>query len=60
MDAVASGGQSRFLAMLNLAFAEEATRRTKLLLQDVHGISANIGLRSTGSTGTATSRTRSC
>jgi FkbH-like protein len=45
MDAVASGGQSRFLAMLNLAFAEQATRRTKLLLQDVHGISANIGLR---------------
>ena len=45
MDAVAPGGQSRFLAMLNLAFAEEATRRPKLLLQDVHGISANLGLR---------------
>jgi FkbH-like protein len=45
MDSVAPGGQSRFLAMLNLAFAEEATRRPKLLLQDVHAISANIGLR---------------
>jgi FkbH-like protein len=45
MDAVAPGGQSRFLAMLNLSFGEEATRRPKLLLQDVHAISANLGLR---------------
>ena len=45
MDAVAAGGQSRFLLQLNLAFAEEAARRPKLLLQDVHGISANLGLR---------------
>jgi FkbH-like protein len=45
MDGVAPGGQSRFLAMLNLAFAEEATRRPRLLLQDVHGISADLGLR---------------
>ncbi len=45
MDAVAAGGQSRFLLQLNLAFAEEAVRRPKLLVQDVHGISANFGLR---------------
>ncbi len=45
MDAVAAGGQSRFLLQLNLAFAEEAARRPKLLLQDVHGLSANLGLR---------------
>ncbi len=45
MDAVAAGGQSRFLLQLNVAFAAEAARRPKLLLQDVHGISANLGLR---------------
>ena len=45
MDAAAAGGQSRFLLELNLAFAEEATRRPKLLMQDVHGIAANLGLR---------------
>ncbi len=45
MDAVATGGQSRFLLQLNLAFAEEAARRPKLLVQDVHGLSANLGLR---------------
>ena len=45
MDAVSPGGQSRFLAQLNLVFAEEIGRRPKVLLQDVHGISANLGLR---------------
>jgi FkbH-like protein len=45
MDAVAAGGQSRFLTMLNLAFAEEAGRRPKLMLQDVQGISAQVGLK---------------
>ena len=45
MDAVAAGGQSRFLMQLNVAFAEEAARRAKLLLQDVHGIAADLGLR---------------
>ena len=45
MDAVAAGGQSRFLLQLNLSFAAEAARRPKLLLQDVQGISANLGLR---------------
>lgn len=45
MDAVASGGLSRFLMELNLAFAKEAARRPKLLLQDVNGLSARVGLR---------------
>ena len=44
MDAVASGGQSRFLMELNIAFAKEAANRPKLLLQDVHGISSRTGL----------------
>jgi FkbH-like protein len=44
MDAAAAGGQSRFLMKLNEAFALEAGRRPKLLLQDVHGISAHLGL----------------
>ena len=44
MDATASGGYSRFLMRLNEAFAEEAGRRPKLLIQDIHGISARIGL----------------
>ena len=45
MDAVASGGTSRFLTLLNVAFAEEANRRPKLLLQDVQGISGHIGIK---------------
>ncbi len=45
MDAVAAGGQSRFLMQLNVAFAQEAAGRSKLLVQDVHGISAHLGLR---------------
>ncbi|WP_041597738.1 HAD-IIIC family phosphatase [Granulicella tundricola] len=45
MDAVAAGGENRFLMELNVAFAREATRRPRLLLQDVHGISAKVGLR---------------
>jgi FkbH-like protein len=45
MDAVSAGGQSRFLMHLNLAFAHEASRRPRLLLQDVHGISAHLGTR---------------
>ena len=44
MDAVASGGQSRFIMELNVAFAKEAARRPKLLIQDLHGISSRIGL----------------
>jgi FkbH-like protein len=44
MDATASGGHSRFLMRLNEAFAEEAGRRPKLLIQDIHSISARVGL----------------
>jgi FkbH-like protein len=44
MDATLPGGRSRFLMRLNEAFAQEANRRPKLLIQDVHGISAHIGL----------------
>ncbi len=45
LDAVASGGLSRFLGELNVAFAEEAARRPRLLLHDVHGLSARMGLK---------------
>ena len=45
MDVVAAGGLTRYLALLNIAFAEEAARRPQLLLQDVHRISAEVGLR---------------
>jgi FkbH-like protein len=44
MDATASGGYSRLLMRLNEAFAQESIRRPKLLIQDIHGISARIGL----------------
>jgi FkbH-like protein len=44
MDAVATGGHSRFLMEMNLAFAREAAANPKLLVQDVHGISAGVGL----------------
>jgi FkbH-like protein len=45
MDAVAAGGHGRFLTLLNAAFAEEVGKRKRLMLQDVNGISARIGLR---------------
>jgi FkbH-like protein len=44
MDASAAAGQSRFLMRLNESFAEEVGRRPRLLLHDIHGISAHIGL----------------
>ena len=45
MDAAASAGASRFYMLLNMAFAQEAAQRPRLFLQDVHGLSARIGLR---------------
>jgi FkbH-like protein len=45
MDAVSAGGRSRFLTALNQAFAAEVSRRPRLMLQDVNGISAQVGLR---------------
>jgi FkbH-like protein len=44
MDTVSSGGASRFFMELNLAFARAAASNPRLLLQDVHGLSARIGL----------------
>ena len=44
MDASSAVGQSRFLMRLNERFAQEASRRPNLLLQDIHSISAHIGL----------------
>ncbi len=44
MDGVVSGGRSRFLLDLNSAFAEEARLHAWLLIQDIHSISARIGL----------------
>jgi FkbH-like protein len=44
MDGTGSAGQSRFLMRINEAFAGEAKRRPKLLIQDIHAISARIGL----------------
>ncbi|HLN03156.1 MAG TPA: HAD-IIIC family phosphatase [Bryobacteraceae bacterium] len=45
MDAVAYGGLSRFLMQMNVAFAQEAAKRPKLIMQDVHGISARLGVQ---------------
>ena len=45
MDAVAYGGHSNFVIRLNVAFASAAAKNKKLLIQDVHGISARVGLK---------------
>jgi FkbH-like protein len=45
MDAVSPGGLSRFIVQLNIAFAQEIASRPRVLLQDVHGISARLGLK---------------
>ncbi len=44
LDAVHPGGHSRFVTELNRAFALEAAARPRLLLQDLQGISARLGL----------------
>src|SRR3984893_13594616 len=44
MDAVADGGNSNFVTRLNLGFAQAARSNTRLLIHDVHGLSARIGL----------------
>lgn len=43
MDAVLHGGLSRFVMQMNVAFAQEAAKRPRLILQDIHGISARVG-----------------
>jgi FkbH-like protein len=45
MDATSPGGLSRFLMLLNVAFAQEIASRPRVLIQDVHGISARFGIR---------------
>lgn len=45
MDAVAYGGLSRYLMQMNVVFAQEAAKRSKLIVQDVHGISARLGVQ---------------
>jgi FkbH-like protein len=45
MDGSSPSGLSRFVMQLNVAFAQEAAMRPRLLLQDVNGISARLGLR---------------
>jgi len=45
MDSVSPGGMSRFLMQLNIAFAQETAKRPRVILQDVHGISARLGIR---------------
>lgn len=44
LDSVSSGGLSRFFLMLNAEFARAAAGDSRLMLQDVHGLSARIGL----------------
>lgn len=44
LDAVSSGGLSRFFLMLNAEFAHSAAADSRLMLQDVLGLSARMGL----------------
>jgi FkbH-like protein len=44
LDAVSLGGASRFFLALNAEFARAAAGDPRLLLQDIHSISARIGL----------------
>jgi FkbH-like protein len=44
LDAAAPGGMSRFLMELNAAFVHEIARRPRVLMQDVHGIAATVGV----------------
>ena len=44
LDAVVAGGTTRYFHALNEAFAREAASNPRLLLQDIHSLSAHIGL----------------
>jgi len=44
MDCVSSGGATRFFQKLSSAFARAAEDDSRLLLQDIHSLSARIGL----------------
>jgi FkbH-like protein len=43
LDAVSPGGRARFVNALNLEMAKHAHRAKKLLIQDVHSLSARFG-----------------
>jgi FkbH-like protein len=43
LDAVSLGGRTRFVMELNLEFARVAQENPRLLLQDIHSISARLG-----------------
>jgi FkbH-like protein len=43
LDAVSSGGEVRYFMALNLEFARCAASDSRLLLQDIHSLSARIG-----------------
>ena len=45
LDAVSFGGASRFFLALNSKFARAASDDPRLLIQDIHGLSARMGLR---------------
>jgi len=45
IDAVSCGGASRFFLALNAEFARAASADPRLLIQDIHSLSARIGLR---------------
>ncbi len=45
LDTVLAGGHSRLVTELNLHFAREASSRPRLMLQDIQGISARLGLQ---------------
>lgn len=44
LDAVSPGGHTRFFLALNAAFAREAALNPRLTLQDIHTLSAQLGL----------------
>jgi FkbH-like protein len=44
LDSVSSGGLSRFFLMLNAEFSCTAANDSRLMLQDVHSLSARIGM----------------
>ncbi|HEX3695964.1 MAG TPA: HAD-IIIC family phosphatase [Polyangia bacterium] len=44
LDAVSPGGRSHFVNLVNLAFARAAAGNGKLLIQDLNGIAAQVGL----------------
>lgn len=44
LDAVVAGGSARYYLALNAAFAQEAARNPRLVLQDVLSLSAQLGL----------------